>query len=97
MNIFRLIVKKQELRCNFQNVRKYKPERTQYLAAGKKMARENAHSPSKNVREVSHRADMDLSRTGTTILPFPAQGSLGEHVLPRRYLTRVLHAISDEK
>ena len=39
--------------ATFQNVRKYKPERTQYLAASKKMARENAHSPSKNVREVS--------------------------------------------
>jgi len=40
---------------------------------------------------------MELSRTGTTILLFPVQGSRGEHGLPRRYLTRVLHTISDKK
>jgi hypothetical protein len=92
MNIFRLTVKKQELRCTFQNVRKHKPERTQYLAAGKKIARENAHSPSKYVREVSHGSFMNRYYDIT----IPSAGNLGEHVLPRRYLPRVLHTISDK-
>ena len=80
--LIRLILNKQELRCNFQNVRKYKPGRTEYLAASKKIARENAHSPSKNIREVSHGLTWSFPEQLLRYYYSQCRGAVGNTVFP---------------